>query len=67
MSKGSGRRPLKVAKEEFESNWDRIFGRGKDDESKQVVDVGDDRGSGEAGDEVGNLKPVHAGSGSGSS
>ena len=29
MGKGSGRRPLKIDKEKFESNWDQIFGKGK--------------------------------------
>lgn len=27
MSKGSGRRPLKVSAEEFSNNWDAIFGK----------------------------------------
>lgn len=29
MGKGSGRRPLKIDKDKFESNWDQIFGKGK--------------------------------------
>lgn len=29
MSKGSKRRPTLITKEEFEENWDKIFGRKK--------------------------------------
>ncbi len=36
MSKGSRQRPLRVTKEEFDSNWNDIFGRG----SKRVKFIG---------------------------
>ena len=29
MSKGSNRRPRKVSEEQFNENWERIFGKGK--------------------------------------
>lgn len=33
MSKGSKQRPLSVSKEQFDENWDRIFGSKKKDET----------------------------------
>ena len=31
MSKGSRQRPREVPSEQFENNWDRIFGKKKDE------------------------------------
>lgn len=29
MSKGSKRRPMRVPKDKFEDNWEKVFGNGK--------------------------------------
>ena len=34
--KGSGRRPITVPKQQFEDNWDRIFGKNLTDNKKPV-------------------------------
>lgn len=36
MGKGSGRRPLKTDKAQFESNWDSIFGKKEDKNFKET-------------------------------
>lgn len=36
--KGSGRRPLQIPKEQFESNWDKIFGK-KDADKKTPTEL----------------------------
>ena len=37
MGKGSKRRPMKIKREEFNENWDRIFGNKKSfDKDKRI-------------------------------
>jgi hypothetical protein len=35
MSKGSNARPIEIPREEFTSNWDKIFGK-KTEEPKEI-------------------------------
>ena len=35
MSKGSGRRPAKVPRKQFEDNWDKVFGKKKPQKPKE--------------------------------
>lgn len=36
MSKGSNQRPSKVPKKQYEENWDKIFGKKKNEKPKKT-------------------------------
>ena len=57
MGKGSGRRPLKVDKAQFEANWDQIFGRKTDADQKDQEGLQDRERAGIQPDEEGSGDP----------
>ena len=63
MGKGSGRRPLKIDKAKFESNWDQIFGSKKNADQKDQEGLQDRPSTGLQRDEEGSRETSPSGQG----
>ena len=63
MGKGSGRRPLKIDKAKFESNWDQIFGRKTDADQKDQEGLQDRPSAGAESDQEGSREAPSSGQG----
>jgi len=63
MGKGSGRRPLKIDKAKFESNWDQIFGSKKNADQKDQEGLQDRPSTGLQRDEEGSRETAPSGQG----
>ena len=63
MGKGSGRRPLKIDKAKFESNWDQIFGSKTDADQKEQEGLQDRPSAGLQRDQEGSREAPSSGQG----
>lgn len=63
MGKGSGRRPLKVDKARFESNWDQIFGSKKNADQEDKDGIQDRQSTGREQDQEGSREAPSSGQG----